>query len=230
MLSEIIQNRLAASISLNSYMSPIAEKVVSLLKQIEIQSEGEFQKCCVRKKLKKGDYLLEQGQTTNRLWYLLEGIAHEYIQYNECKLTLSFVFPNVFIDYFPGTVGNLPAPRNIRLLTDAEIIEIDQERMMQIESIHKLVFDTRSMLIVFYNLELRERMLQLQFLNAHERYVLLLERQPHLIKKIPSIYLADYLGISAETLSRIRAKNLSEISFKNKSVTQYIVEKNSCKK
>jgi len=115
-------------------------------------------------------------------------------------------------------------------LTDASIIEIDNEQIMKIESIRSLIYEIRSYLIIFYNLELRDRMIQLQFLNAQERYAVLLERQPILIREIPSIYLADYLGVSPETLSRIRAKVKQNSYPQGKSVTDFIFEKMSCKK
>ena len=225
MLSEIVKNSLEASISSNSYMSPIAEKIVGLFQEIERVSDGEFESCCVKKKLFKGDYLLRQGERTNKIWYIETGIAHEYIQKGKQILTLSFIFPNVFVDYFPSTIGGLPSPRNIRLLTDTEILEIDHEQMMNIESIRSLIYETRSYIAIYYNFELQERMFQLQFLNAQERYANLIERQPYLIKEIPSIYLADYLGVSPETFSRIRSKSKLNKLFENKSTTDYVFEK-----
>ena len=224
-LSEIVRASLDEAVKLNSYMSPVADKVVELIQQIEELSKGEFQKLCVRKNFSKGDFLLVQGQVTRKLWYIESGIGHEFIQQGKQILTQSFVFPKVFSDYFPSTVGGLPAPRNIRLLTNASIIEMDNEQIMKIASIRSLIYELRSFLIIFYNLELRDRMTQLQFLTAQERYAVLLERQPILIREIPSIYLADYLGVSPETLSRIRAKVKQNSYPEGKSVTDYIFEK-----
>ena len=159
LLSEIVRENLDEAIRMNNYMSPVAAKVVELLQEIERVSGGEFQKCCVQKSFSKGDYLLVQGETTRKLWYIESGIGHEYIQKGKNILTQSFVFPKVFSDYFPSTVGGMPSPRNIRLLTDANIIELDNEMIMNIEAIRSMIYEIRSYLIIFYNLELRDRMM-----------------------------------------------------------------------
>jgi hypothetical protein len=57
-----------------------------------------------------------------------------------------------------------------------------------------------------YALLLEERLHSIQFCTAKERYNFMLEKYPHLIQQIPLTYIASYLGISLETLSRIRAK------------------------
>jgi hypothetical protein len=62
------------------------------------------------------------------------------------------------------------------------------------------------MMTEYYALWLEERLFQFHTLDATERYKLLLEKQPHFVQQIPLTYLASYLGVSLETLSRIRAK------------------------
>ena len=52
----------------------------------------------------------------------------------------------------------------------------------------------------------QQRMEALQFQTAAQRYKSLLKEHPEILKKVPLQYLASYLGITQETLSRIRAK------------------------
>jgi hypothetical protein len=58
----------------------------------------------------------------------------------------------------------------------------------------------------YYALWLEHRLFQFHTMDATERYALLLKDQPHFVQQIPLTYLASYLGVSLETLSRIRAK------------------------
>jgi hypothetical protein len=62
------------------------------------------------------------------------------------------------------------------------------------------------MMTEYYAMWLEDRLFQLSTLNATQRYLKLVEDHPHIIMNIPLTYIASYLGISLETLSRIRGK------------------------
>ncbi len=57
-----------------------------------------------------------------------------------------------------------------------------------------------------YYIRLEERFVNAQFKSATERYQNLLQQSPHILERVPLGYIASYLGISQETLSRIRNK------------------------
>ncbi|MFT4536532.1 MAG: CRP-like cAMP-binding protein [Saprospiraceae bacterium] len=54
--------------------------------------------------------------------------------------------------------------------------------------------------------DLVERIEDIQFHTAHERYKNLLKKQPQILQRVPLKHISSYLGITQETLSRIRAK------------------------
>jgi hypothetical protein len=57
-----------------------------------------------------------------------------------------------------------------------------------------------------YYIRLEERFVGAQFKTATERYENLLNQSPHILERVPLGYIASYLGISQETLSRIRGR------------------------
>jgi CRP-like cAMP-binding protein len=57
-----------------------------------------------------------------------------------------------------------------------------------------------------YYLRLEERFVNAQFKTAAERYQSLLQQTPQMLERVPLAYIASYLGISPETLSRIRSR------------------------
>ena len=61
-------------------------------------------------------------------------------------------------------------------------------------------------LIEEHALFLEERIYHLQFMTAMDRYVMLLDNEPELFQRVSLTYIASYLGIRRETLSRLRAK------------------------
>jgi hypothetical protein len=69
----------------------------------------------------------------------------------------------------------------------------------EIERLVRIVYET-------YYIRLEERFVNAQFKTATERYQQLLEQAPHFLERVPLGYIASYLGISQETLSRIRSR------------------------
>ena len=69
----------------------------------------------------------------------------------------------------------------------------------EIERLVRIVYEK-------YYLRLEERFVNAQFRTATERYQTLLMQTPHIIERVPLGYIASYLGISQETLSRIRSR------------------------
>ena len=57
-----------------------------------------------------------------------------------------------------------------------------------------------------YYIRLEERFVNAQFKTAAERYENLLQESPHILTRVPLGYIAAYLGITQETLSRIRGR------------------------
>ncbi len=57
-----------------------------------------------------------------------------------------------------------------------------------------------------YYIRLEERFVNAQFKSALERYQNLLSQTPHILERVPLGYIASYLGISQETLSRVRGR------------------------
>jgi hypothetical protein len=80
------------------------------------------------------------------------------------------------------------------------------QAFQKIKKQHTSLLELDLMLTEYYAMWLEERLFQFHSLDATQRYQLLLSEQPHFIQQIPLTYLASYLGISLETLSRIRAK------------------------
>ena len=57
-----------------------------------------------------------------------------------------------------------------------------------------------------YTAFLEDRLFALQYMSSMERYLHLIESNPEIFQRIPLTHIASYLGITRETLSRLRAK------------------------
>ncbi len=207
MLSELLAKSQYRPDCVNNYMQPSLNQITSILKYLEENAYSDYLTVFgKRQQFAKGAFLLHEGQIASNFWFIEEGIARQYFHKNEKEICNDFFFPCEFVDAYGTSVLELPSKVNIQLITDAWVRVIDYEALWQMESKYPVLHKAEQLIVACNVLWLEERLYAIQHLSATQRYRLLIERQPQLIRLIPLSYIASYLGISLETLSRIRAK------------------------
>jgi CRP-like cAMP-binding protein len=122
------------------------------------------------------------------------------------EITHWFSFEGDFFTSFHSFISQEPAVENIQLLEGSILWSISKEDLMKLlDQYHEL---ERLLRIAYekYYLRLEERFVNAQFRSATDRYKDLLLQAPHFIERVPLGYIASYLGVSQETLSRIRGR------------------------
>lgn len=156
--------------------------------------------------ISKNEFLLTEGKTCKHLYFLCEGAARGYYTLDGKEITHWFAFENDFVTSLHSFITGQPAVENIQLLEGSILYAISKEALTQllnqyheIERIVRLAYEK-------YYIRLEDRFLNAQFKTASERYDQLLQQTPHIIERVPLGMIASYLGISQETLSRVRGK------------------------
>ena len=146
------------------------------------------------------------GQRCRHLYFVDSGALRGSYTLDGKEITHWFAFENDFVTSFHSFITQQPAVESIYLLEGCvlwSIAKTDLEGLLnahhQLERLLRLAYET-------YYIRLEERFVAAQFKTAAERYSELLQQAPHLIERVPLGYIASYLGISAETLSRIRGR------------------------
>ena len=162
--------------------------------------------CFEQLSLSKNEYLLREGQVCRHLYFLESGALRGYYNLEGKEVTHWFGFENDFITSFHSFITQQPAVENIQLLEGSVLWKISKEKLtellnhyQEIERLVRIVYEK-------YYIRLEERFVNAQFKSARERYEQLLQQTPHIIERVPLGSIASYLGISQETLSRIRGK------------------------
>ncbi|RWX00784.1 Crp/Fnr family transcriptional regulator [Flavobacterium cerinum] len=158
------------------------------------------------KTFKKGDYLLRDGETCKKSYFIQEGTARKFYINDGKEITTEIYFPDDLAISFSSYVGQHPGREFIQALTDIKVSVTDYIVFAALKTKYSVLTELDLLLTEHYALWLEERLFELHTLNATQRYELLLSRDPQIIKNIPLTYIASYLSISLETLSRIRAK------------------------
>ena len=154
----------------------------------------------------KNEYLLNEGKICRHLYFVQQGALRGYYTLDGKEITHWFGFEKDFVTSFHSFITQEPAVENIQLLEGSVLWVISKEtlselfnRYHEIERLVRIAYEK-------YYIRLEERFVNAHFKTATERYENLLQQTPHLLERVPLGYIASYLGISQETLSRIRGK------------------------
>jgi CRP-like cAMP-binding protein len=154
--------------------------------------------------LAKHDLLLKEGKTCRHLYFLESGAIRGYYNLEGKEVTHWFAFAPEFVTSFHSFITASPSVENIQLLEGSVLYSISKEKLDALLNRHPDAERLLRMAYEKYYIRLEERFVNAQFKTAKERYSELLQQTPHIIERVPLGYIASYLGISAETLSRIR--------------------------
>jgi CRP-like cAMP-binding protein len=170
------------------------------------EAQHALQDCFEKISFSKNEYLLTQGQVCRQLYFLEKGALRGFYNLDGKEITHWFGFENDFVTSFHSFITSEAAVENIQLIEGSILWTISKETLTGLFNQHHEI--ERLVRIVYekYYIRLEERFVNAQFKTASERYENLLLHTPHIIERVPLGYIASYLGISQETLSRIRSK------------------------
>jgi CRP-like cAMP-binding protein len=180
-------------------------QIKKIFSEISKLSEQEHRKIFNYKIYKRHSYLLKEGEYCQNINYLKTGILRNFYLKDGNEIISSFTFPDEISTILHSILQNEPSRENIQAITDCEVITISIDDYQKLKIKYSKIEELDIKITQFYALILEERLFSMKFHTAIERYQMLLKREPMVVKNIPLTYIASYLGISIETLSRIRA-------------------------
>lgn len=153
---------------------------------------------------KKGDIILKKGQLSGSLYVLEKGFVRGFYEVDNKEIDVWFVFENTIMGSTYQMYKSKPSLEYIQCMEDCTMLALSNQVLMRFyrEYPELNVIGRRS--TEDYCLELEERAFQLQTMSAIERYHRLVKSLGENFHRIPLGNIASYLGITPETLSRIR--------------------------
>ncbi|SHM40850.1 cAMP-binding domain of CRP or a regulatory subunit of cAMP-dependent protein kinases [Chryseobacterium carnipullorum] len=161
------------------------------------------------KKLRKKQYLLQEGDICKCLSFVSKGLLKSYVLDEKGSERINmFAFEGWWISDFNSFINQEKAVLNINAVEETEVLMItleDYERMM----LEIPVMDRYFRILYQNSLVTKDhRLMVSNSFTAEEKYKQLAQRNPEIIKRVPHNLIASYLGLAPETVSRIRKKNL----------------------
>ena len=185
------------------------ENVRQILDKIHPNSDKDwdyFKSKFIKKHISKKTIILSKGQIESSLYFIEKGVLRAWIEKGFNDLTFDFCFENSFYSAYSSFITQTPCEYNIESISDITIWEVSYRNLQDIykDTINGQLIG-RSVAESLY-ISKTKRELSLLFRSPEQRYKELFIEHPRLIKEIPLKYIASFIGVTPQALSRIRKR------------------------
>jgi CRP-like cAMP-binding protein len=161
--------------------------------------------CFEKQAVQKDEIILHKGKVCKYLYFLKSGLLRFYISKDGNEIIKYFtVAPYCFTSQV-SFANEKPASENIQAIEDSILWRCPMRQAFDLLSLNSWNTFVRKLIqeVQYYTDEILQ---EVQIETAEARYQRLINENPRLIQRIPLKYLASYLGIAPQSLSRIRKK------------------------
>ena len=183
---------------------PIVERLhmVSPLSDLSRENLSAIVK---RKDVKKGAHLVRIGKEVTDFFFIAYGLARVYYVRNGEDVTDYFACDGDFIGAVPALFTGGRSNKAVETLEDSEVYHFSYAEFERLCLENHDIERAGRRLAVLAFLDVQQRIEDMRFLSARERYELLETRHPGITNRLPLRHVASYLGTTNVSISRIRA-------------------------
>lgn len=182
------------------------KKYLNSISPIPNQHWKIFASKLIREELPKNSILLMHGQVEEYISFVEKGTIRFFIPRKEDELTFSFIFENEFAGAYDSFLTRTPSLYCAETLTPTVLWRFSYDTLQALYReipVSNIIGRVASEELF---LKKAKRELSLLFDSAEERYLKIFSEKPHLLRQIPLKYIASYIGITPQALSRIRKR------------------------
>lgn len=156
--------------------------------------------------LRKKEFLIQDSKVCNLIGFIAKGsIRHFHIK-SGVEKTCDISFDNSWVTDFESFTRETPARMNLQALEDTTIYFIQKNNLNELYKICAKYETFGRLMAEKVALRATDIAMSLSSEKPEERFINLLKQQPDLFQRVPQKYIANFLGISPESLSRIQKR------------------------
>lgn len=182
----------------------VIESISKNYSHLTVECKSELKNASKLVGLDKASLIVKEGQLADKMYFIVSGCVRAFYNKDGKEITDWFAFEGDFISSRNSFYQNVKSKYNIELLEQTTFLEITREVMLTLLDKHHCFERLGRIAITKTMLQLQERIVSIQFETAQQKYESLLKMRPDLLQRVPLTYIASYIGITLETLSRIR--------------------------
>ncbi|MGF1636401.1 MAG: Crp/Fnr family transcriptional regulator [Cyclobacteriaceae bacterium] len=177
-----------------------------------VLKQNELKTVCdkfIEENLPKGEFFLRQGQQAHKLSFIKSGLIRIYAQDDGKEITQWISSPGYFVTEISSFMFGGSSRWNMQALSEVDLFSINRNDYQQIVKEVPRWHELEKLFIVKCFAILENRIYNHLSKTAEERYHDFFAQNPALFNQVPLQYIASMLGMTPETFSRIRNKQLS---------------------
>lgn len=159
----------------------------------------------VESTFKKNEWVLKEGKVCESLFYIKSGMLCSIYETEDREICNWLAIENDIATAYYSFISRTPSYESIQCLEDATVEKVNYDILQEFYFLFPETERAGRLILEEYYSRLEERLISIQFKTAKERYQALFANRPEIIKRAPLGRIASYLGITQETLSRIRS-------------------------
>ena len=160
------------------------------------------------KKVGKGTLIVEEATICNEISFIVDGYARIFVTKDVDEKTIHLAKPGEFLCAFDSFLSQTPSDEVVEAVTDLEIYTINYDAIQKVYEYSSRMEKLGRLIVQQMFVKKERRVISLIKYTGQEHYQHLIESDPDLANNVPLQYIASYLGITPETLSRIRNKKI----------------------
>lgn len=164
----------------------------------------DFKNSCSLLTLDKFSLIVKEGQFSDKMYFVVSGCVRAFYYKDSKEITDWFAFEGDFMSSINSFYQNVLSKHNIELLERTTFLEITRETIFRLTEKHHCFERLGRIAVTKTMLQLQERIVSIQFETAQQKYESLINMRPDILQRVPLTFIASHLGITLETLSRIR--------------------------
>jgi CRP-like cAMP-binding protein len=161
-------------------------------------------------KFQKGEMILREGEVATCIYWVVKGLVRQFYYKNGKEVTEYMAAENTICMSIESLFKEQPSKQQIHAIEPTILFALPKARLEH-EAVRNVNIQMLYRKILEESLILSQiRADMLRFESAQERYAKLMKRAPQLVLRAPLVYIASYLQMTPETLSRVRTSALQE--------------------
>lgn len=158
-------------------------------------------------RLRRGDFLCAPGKIEQHVWFVNEGVLRLFYPTETDEICVGFAYADTLVCSFPSFLTQKPSAFSVQALSECRICGISRSELNQAREKWPGVARFWTQSIEYALAGIIEREIEVHTSTPEQRYAKLLDRAPHIFQQVSLKYIASYLRIAPETLSRLRGKS-----------------------
>ena len=161
-------------------------------------------------KFAKNEYILREGEISTNIFWIVKGLVRQFYFKNDKELTEYMATENNIVMCIESLFREQPTKLQIKALEPTILIALPKAdleavamKSVNIQILYRKILE-ESLILSQHHADM------LRFESAQDRYQRLVKNQPQLVLRAPLVYIASYLQMTPETLSRVRTATLMD--------------------